>query len=123
MDSRETRSRDLLGACLEGSAARLRQEFSMLEQTPSGQHLSQEIRSHAAILLEQAYDGLNRLHAILAYLNIMKRPVPGISQFLHEAKHTYEQALSHYGCGEFEGAKELGAASQGLSQVVEIIIA
>jgi len=73
--------------------------------------------------LEQVYDELNRIHATLAYLSIMKRSVPGISQFLSEAQHTYLQALAHYGSEEFEGAGELSAASGGLCQVVETIMA
>jgi hypothetical protein len=69
-----------------------------------------------------AYDNLYRIHAILAYLHIMKHRVPGISQFLDEAKHTYEQALSRFGAADFIGAKEFAEASGSLSRVVEIVM-
>lgn len=76
----------------------------------------------AAADMECAYDGLHRIQAILAYLNIVKRHVPGISQFLDEAKHTYEQALARYQTQDFEGTREFAAASRCLSRVVEIVI-
>ena len=77
----------------------------------------------ASAAIEGAYDGLHRVQAILAYLNIVKRQVPGIGQFLDEAKHTYEQALGRFRTQDFEGAREFAAASRCLSRVVEIVIA
>jgi hypothetical protein len=125
MDVRAMRSRDPLDAYLERMLTGPQQKLSIPEEISSVKHLAEgrATRNDAAILLEQAYDALNRIQAILGYLNIIKRPVPGISQFLNEAKHTYEQALSHYGCEELEGAKEFAAASGDLSQIVEILIA
>ena len=79
-------------------------------------------RSSAANHIGQAYDGLHRIHAILAYLHIMKRQVAGIHQFLDEAKHTYEQAISRYESRSFEAASELAEASRNLSRIVEIVI-
>jgi hypothetical protein len=76
----------------------------------------------AGTAIERAYDGLHRIQAILAYLHIVKRRVPGISQFLDEAKHTYEQALAHHATQHFEGAREFAWASQCLSHVAEIVI-
>jgi len=76
----------------------------------------------AAAGIERAYDGLHRIQAILAYLNIVKQQVPGISQFLDEAKHTYEQALSRHETQDFEGAREFAAACRCLSRVVEVVI-
>lgn len=70
-----------------------------------------------------AYDNLHRIQAILAYLHIMKHRVPGISQFLDEAKHTYEQALSRFTSGDCASAKEFADASASLSRVVEIVMA
>jgi hypothetical protein len=79
-------------------------------------------RNDAGTAIERAYDILQRLQAVLAYLQIMKRHVPGISQFLNESKHTYEQSLWRYEADDFEGAREFAAASAGLALVVEIII-
>lgn len=76
----------------------------------------------AATAIERAYDGLHRIQAILAYLHIVKQHVPGISQFLDEARHTYEQALARYEAQDFEGAREFAAACRCLSRVVEIVI-
>jgi hypothetical protein len=76
----------------------------------------------AAAGIERAYDGLHRIQAILAYLNIVKQRVPGISQFLDEAKHTYEQALSRHKAHDFEGAREFAAACRCLSRLVEVVI-
>lgn len=53
----------------------------------------------------------------------MKRQIPGISQFLDESKHTYQQALSGYEARNFAAAAEFAAASASLSRVVEIIMA
>jgi hypothetical protein len=84
--------------------------------------LQRATRSDAATEIERAYDGLQRIQAILAYLRIMKRQVHGISQMHEEAKHTYEQALSRYAAREFEGAREFGSASRYLSRVIEGVI-
>jgi hypothetical protein len=80
-------------------------------------------RNDAARQIGVAYDRLHRIQAILAYLHIMKRRVPGISQFLDEAKHTYEQALSRFTENDYLGAKEFADASGSLSRVVEIVMA
>ena len=79
-------------------------------------------RSDAAAEIERAYDRLHSIQAILAYLNIMKRQVHGISQMHEEAKHTYEQAISRHAARDFEGARELATASTCLSRVVENVI-
>jgi hypothetical protein len=84
--------------------------------------LTRATTSDATTGIERAYDGLHRIQAILAYLHIVKLHVPGIGQFLDEAKHTYEQALAHYAAKDFEGAREFAAACQCLSRVVEIVI-
>jgi hypothetical protein len=80
-------------------------------------------RNDGARRIGFAYDRLHRIQAILAYLHIMKHRVPGISQFLDEAKHTYEQALSRFSESDFASAKEFADASAGLSRVVEIVMA
>jgi hypothetical protein len=80
-------------------------------------------RNESARSIGSAYDSLHRIQAILAYLHIMKHRVPGISQFLDEAKHTYEQALARFATSDFAGAKELAEASGSLSRVVEIVMA
>jgi hypothetical protein len=80
-------------------------------------------RNDAARRIGFAYDHLHRIQAILAYLHIMKHGVPGISQFLDEAKHTYEQALSRFTERDYPGAKEFADASGSLSRVVEIVMA
>jgi hypothetical protein len=72
--------------------------------------------------LSLAYDSLHRVQAILAYLRIVKRHVPGISQLLDEAKHTYVQALSHCDSRNLAAAAEFAAASASLSHVVEMLI-
>jgi hypothetical protein len=72
--------------------------------------------------ISRSYDALHRVQAILAYLHIMKRDVPGIGQLLDEAKHTYVQALSRYDSRSFVAASEFAAASAGLVGVVEILI-
>src|SRR5579859_1128102 len=80
-------------------------------------------RNESARSIGLAYDNLHRIQAILAYLHIMKHRVPGIGQFLDEAKHTYEQALARFAEGDFTGAKEFAEASASLSRVVEIVMA
>jgi hypothetical protein len=79
-------------------------------------------RNDAARSIGLAYDSLHRIQAILAYLHIIKHRVPGISQFLDEAKRTYEQALARFGIADFIGAKEFAEASNSLSRVVEIVM-
>lgn len=76
-------------------------------------------RSDAAAEIERAYDSLHRIQAILAYLNIVKRQVHGISQMHEEAKHTYEQAITRHGARDFEGAREFASASGCLTRVIE----
>lgn len=85
--------------------------------------LPESMRMEAASAVGHAYDLLHRVQAILAYLHIMKRRVPGISQFLDESQRTYGQALSQFGNGDYSGAIELAAASGQLSKLVEMIIA
>ena len=80
------------------------------------------MRCDAATEIGHAYDSLHRNQAILAYLNIMKRQVHGMSQMHEEAKHTYEQALSRHSARDFEGAREFATASGCLSRVVEGVI-
>lgn len=80
-------------------------------------------RKEAARSMGCAYDSLHRIQAILAYLHIIKHRVPGISQFLDEAKRTYEQALARFATADFTGAKEFAEASGSLSRVVEIVMA
>jgi hypothetical protein len=80
-------------------------------------------RNDAARSIGLSYDSLHRIQAILAYLHIIKHRVPGISQVLDEAKHTYEQALGRFAGGDFAASKELAEASASLSRVVEIVIA
>jgi hypothetical protein len=72
--------------------------------------------------IERGYNGLLRLQAMLAYLKVMKRDVPGIGQILEEVQHTYQQALSRYDAQDFEGALEFASASECLSGAVEIVI-
>jgi hypothetical protein len=72
--------------------------------------------------ISRSYDALHRVQAILAYLHIMKRDVPGIGQLLDEAKHTYVQALSRYDSRSFVAASDFAAASAGLVRVVEMLI-
>ncbi len=80
------------------------------------------LRNDAARRIGFAYDRLHGIQAILAYLHIMKHKIPGISQFLEEAKHTYEQALSRFTASDFAGAREFADASCSLSRVVEIMM-
>jgi hypothetical protein len=81
------------------------------------------LRNDAARSIGFAYDSLHRIQAILAYLHIIKHRVPGISQFLDEAKRTYEQALTRFTAPDFTAAKEFAEASGSLSRVVEIVMA
>jgi hypothetical protein len=79
-------------------------------------------RNETAHSIGLAYDSLHRIQAILAYLHIMKHRVPGISQFLDEAKHTYVQALGRFSTQDFAASKEFAEASISLSRVVEIVM-
>jgi|SRR5579872_162094 len=78
----------------------------------------------AAIGIGQAYDSIHRIHATLVYVRIMDISInnPGFSPIFDEAKHTYDQALSLYEGGDFEGALEFASASRDLTQVLEIMI-
>jgi hypothetical protein len=78
-------------------------------------------RNEAARSIGRAYDSLHKIQAILAYMHIIQLRVPGISQFLSEAKRTYEQAMAGFACADFDKAKEFGEASRSLSRVVEIV--
>jgi hypothetical protein len=79
-------------------------------------------RNEAVASISQSYDALHRVQAILAYLHIMKRDVPGIGQLLDEAKHTYVQALSRYDSRSFVAASEFASASVDLARIVEILV-
>ena len=85
--------------------------------------LQKPIKHYADIAIERAYDELHRTQAVLAYLSIVKRHVPGINQFLEEAKSTYNKALLQHQLQDYEGARECASASRDLSRVVEIVIA
>ena len=97
--------------------------FHSLMQKPEGHDVEEVGRNIAARCIGHAYDSLHRIQAILAYLHIIQHRVPGISQFLDEGKHTYEQALARFGNADFSSAKEFAQASDGLSRVVEIVMA
>jgi hypothetical protein len=86
------------------------------------QFLLRATRSDAASALERAYDSLHRIQAILAYLNIIKRQVHGMSQMHEEARHIYEQALSRHVVQDVKGAFELATTCECLSRVVEGVI-
>jgi hypothetical protein len=79
--------------------------------------------NEAARSIGRAYDSLHKIQAILAYMHIIQLRVPGISQFLNEAKRTYEQAMAGFASADFDKAKEFGEASRSLSRVVEIVTA
>jgi hypothetical protein len=96
---------------------------SLFQSLPCQNDRNRGERNDAARRIGFAYDWLHRIQAILAYLHIMKHRVPGISQFLDEAKHTYEQALSRFTESDFASAKEFADASGSLSRVVEIVMA
>jgi hypothetical protein len=96
--------------------------FHRLLQDTEGQGV-ELARNESARSIGLAYDNLHRIQALLAYLHIMKHGVPGIGQFLDEAKHTYEQALARFAEDDFRGAKEFAEASGSLSRVVEIVMA
>ena len=79
-------------------------------------------RRDVAEEMEQAYDGLHRTQAMLAYLMMIKQEKSQIGKYLDEAKHTYVQALTRYQARDFEGAREFAAASSSLSKAIEILI-
>ncbi|HEV2101408.1 MAG TPA: hypothetical protein VGR58_01400 [Candidatus Acidoferrum sp.] len=95
----------------------------LLQDQDTDGHGPAHARNDAARSIGLAYDNLHRIQAILAYLHIMKHRVPGIAQFLDEAKHTYEQSLTRFAEADFTGAKEFAEASGSLSRVVEIVMA
>jgi len=115
---------DDIALYLKQIASRPEQSACSYDENSSGPNavLPRATTTDAATGIERAYDGLHRIQAILAYLKIVKQHVPGISQFLDEAKHTYEQALARYADQDFEGAREFAAACRCLSRVVEIVI-
>jgi hypothetical protein len=122
--SQADRAADTIAFYLRGIASHPEQSALSSDQNPSARNavLTRATTSDATTGIERAYDGLHRIQAILAYLHIVKLHVPGIGQFLDEAKHTYEQALARYAAKDFEGAREFAAACQCLSRVVEIVI-
>ena len=80
------------------------------------------IRKGVTDEIEHAYDRLHRTQVMLAYLKMIDQETGMVAQYSDEAKHTYVQALSRYQDRDFEGARELAAASNGLSRLVEILV-
>lgn len=80
------------------------------------------IRKQVMDEIEQAYDTLHRIQAMLVHLKVICQEQPATGQYLDEAKHTYVQALSHFQVFDFEAAGEFAAASSNLSRVVEILL-
>lgn len=80
------------------------------------------LKNEAAHSIGLAYDSLHQIQAILAYLHIIRHSVPGIGQFLDEAKHTYEQALARFAAHDHTSAKEFAEASASLSRMVQIVM-
>src|ERR1700758_3886959 len=115
---------DVIGIYLKQIASHREQSCCFPDELSSWPKalLPRATTAEAATGIERAYDGLHRVQAILAYLHIVKKHVPGISQFLDEAKHTYAQALARHADQDFEGAREFSAACRCLSRVVEIVI-
>ena len=111
-----TKSRPFAQSSRNRSAAMIDQTHPGLPPLPPASKLG------AAAAIARAFDGLQRLQALLAYLKIVRRDMPGTGQLFHEAAHTYEQALRRYKSDDFECASEFAAASLALSLVVEIII-
>ena len=95
--------------------------FHRLEEEASA-FAGELVKNEAAHSIGLAYDSLHQIQAILAYLHIMRHRVPGIGQFLDEAKHTYEQALSRFAAGDHTSAKEFAEASASLSSMVQIVM-
>jgi hypothetical protein len=85
-------------------------------------HSRQPARTEAALAIERAYDELHRAQAVLAYLAVMKRRIPGITEFFEEAKTTYTEGLLQYSRQQYQGAHECALASTDLSRVVEMVI-
>jgi hypothetical protein len=79
---------------------------------------------NAEVEIGRAYDRIHRIQASLAYIEIMNINIdnPGFSLILYEAKHTYEQALSHCEGRNFGDAREFASASSELSLVLWIIL-
>jgi hypothetical protein len=123
-DLRGERNLDPIGLLLEKMASQPWPSRHPSDEDVQRDHvpLPRAMRSDAAAEIEHAYDSLHRIQAILAYLNIMKRQIHGMSQMHEEAMHTYEQALSQYAARDFEGAREFATASGCLSRVVEGVI-
>jgi len=117
-DSSTPESHALKHAAAENDAKMLR-PGAYFQEERDGAEASQ---NHSAGCIGTAYDSLHRIQAILAYLHIIKQYVPGISQFLDEAKRTYEQALGRFGAGDFTAAKEFAEASTSLSRLVGIVM-
>jgi hypothetical protein len=118
-------NRDMLEMNLAEADSRFLDRATVVHSLlPGNEGKAQQLaRNAAARSIGLAYDSLHRIQAILAYLHIIKHRVPGISQFLDEAKHTYVQALARFDASDLAGAKEFAEASGGLSRVVEIVIA
>jgi len=112
------------GAISEAEAAQVPPASPPTSDSHPPPHHAQKAvsRNDAAAAVGESYDRLHRVQAIVAYLRIMKRNVPGIGQLLDEAKHTYEQALSRFHARSFVASAEFAAASASLSRVVEILI-
>lgn len=79
-------------------------------------------RDRAVGFIEKAFDSLHRTQALLAYMKIVDLSGSNVGQVLDEAKHTYDQALSHFERGEFLIAFEYASASKELSGSVELTI-
>ena len=110
--SQPDRAGDAIALNLRRLGSHLKSPCSSDENTPGSNALQpRATATDAGTAIERAYDGLHRIQAILAYLHIVKRYVPGISQFLDEAKHTYEQALARYAAQYFEGENLRGLHS------------
>jgi hypothetical protein len=124
VEIRTSRSSDPFDLLLVKGVSRSERPKDAANYKPLGRNLAlpQATKSDAAAAIEHAYDGVHRTQAILAYLQILRRRMPGMGQFHDEAKRTYEQALSLFETKDFDGARECAAASCGLSCVVEIII-
>jgi len=121
---RNSKNSDLFDVLLVRAVSHSDRSKDAAKYKPLGRNpaLPQATKSDAATAIEHAYDGVHRTQAVLAYLNILRRCVPGMGQFHDEAKRTYEQALSLFEAKDFDAARECAAASCGLSCVVEIII-
>lgn len=72
--------------------------------------------------IEQAYDGLHRMQAMLMYLRIMNRAKPDTGHYLADEQHAYVRALCRYEDRDFKSAQEFAAASIGIVRAVEILV-